>query len=94
MNLVSQKISIENIMLINKIYFNTPKGIRIPVCSVKGSCPRPLDDGGEKNNYRNNKSLKRATRFERATSTLARLRSTTELCPLQNLIIKLISFSI
>ncbi len=25
---------------------NTPKGIRIPVCSVKGSCPRPLDDGG------------------------------------------------
>ena len=24
----------------------TPKGIRIPVCSVKGSCPRPLDDGG------------------------------------------------
>jgi hypothetical protein len=27
---------------------NTPKGIRIPVCSVKGSCPRPLDDGGRK----------------------------------------------
>lgn len=25
---------------------NTPKGTRIPVCSVKGSCPRPLDDGG------------------------------------------------
>jgi hypothetical protein len=25
---------------------STPKGIRIPVCSVKGSCPRPLDDGG------------------------------------------------
>ena len=24
----------------------TPKGTRIPVCSVKGSCPRPLDDGG------------------------------------------------
>lgn len=24
----------------------TPKGIRIPVYSVKGSCPRPLDDGG------------------------------------------------
>ncbi len=29
---------------------NTPKGIRIPVCSVKGSCPRPLDDGGYKSN--------------------------------------------
>ena len=26
---------------------NTPKGTRIPVCSVKGSCPRPLDDGGK-----------------------------------------------
>lgn len=25
---------------------NTPKGIRIPVASVKGRCPRPLDDGG------------------------------------------------
>ena len=27
----------------------TPKGIRIPVCPVKGGCPRPLDDGGFKN---------------------------------------------
>ena len=26
--------------------FSTPKGIRIPVTSVKGKCPRPLDDGG------------------------------------------------
>ncbi|MFM1798325.1 MAG: hypothetical protein RLZZ117_603 [Cyanobacteriota bacterium] len=26
---------------------NTPKGIRTPVASVKGRCPRPLDDGGE-----------------------------------------------
>lgn len=25
---------------------NTPKGIRIPVASVKGRCPSPLDDGG------------------------------------------------
>ncbi len=25
---------------------NTPRGIRIPVASVKGMCPRPLDDGG------------------------------------------------
>ena len=24
----------------------TPKGIRIPAASVKGRCPRPLDDGG------------------------------------------------
>ena len=28
-------------------YFHTPKGIRTPVASVKGRCPRPLDDGGE-----------------------------------------------
>ena len=27
-------------------YLNTPRGIRIPVTSVKGKCPRPLDDGG------------------------------------------------
>ena len=26
--------------------FDTPKGIRIPVASVKGKCPGPLDDGG------------------------------------------------
>ena len=26
---------------------DTPKGIRTPVASVKGRCPRPLDDGGE-----------------------------------------------
>ncbi len=25
---------------------DTPRGIRIPVASVKGRCPRPLDDGG------------------------------------------------
>ena len=25
---------------------NTPRGSRIPVSSVKGRCPRPLDDGG------------------------------------------------
>ncbi len=28
------------------LFKNTPKGIRIPVASVKGRCPRPLDDGG------------------------------------------------
>ena len=28
------------------ITLDTPKGIRIPVASVKGRCPRPLDDGG------------------------------------------------
>jgi hypothetical protein len=27
--------------------FGTPRGIRIPVASVKGRCPRPLDDGGK-----------------------------------------------
>ena len=25
-----------------------PKGIRIPVFALKGQCPRPLDDGGDK----------------------------------------------
>ena len=31
----------------NQIYIvYTPRGIRIPVTSVKGRCPRPLDDGG------------------------------------------------
>ena len=39
---VFDKLKIKN----NKVNFITPKGIRIPVCSVKGSCPRPLDDGG------------------------------------------------
>ena len=30
-----------------QVFYNvTPKGIRIPVASVKGRCPRPLDDGG------------------------------------------------
>lgn len=29
----------------------TPRGIRIPVTSVKGRCPRPLDDGGVINHY-------------------------------------------
>ena len=30
----------------NRKRLYTPKGIRIPVASVKGRCPRPLDDGG------------------------------------------------
>ena len=29
-----------------RLFLDTPKGIRIPVASVKGRCPRPLDDGG------------------------------------------------
>ncbi len=29
-----------------ELLVNTPRGIRIPVASVKGRCPRPLDDGG------------------------------------------------
>ena len=28
------------------IAIGAPKGIRIPVPSLKGWCPRPLDDGG------------------------------------------------
>ncbi len=27
------------------LILNSPKGNRIPVASVKGRCPRPLDDG-------------------------------------------------
>ena len=27
-------------------FTHTPRGSRIPVASVKGRCPRPLDDGG------------------------------------------------
>ena len=27
--------------------FGVPTGIRTPVASVKGRCPRPLDDGNE-----------------------------------------------
>ena len=40
--LIKKYLLIERI----KVQYYTPKGIRIPVCSVKGSCPRPLDDGG------------------------------------------------
>ena len=39
MNLNNKKIKLN--------FLNTPKGIRIPVASVKGKCPRPLDDGGK-----------------------------------------------
>ena len=34
----------QNLRTRNLLY--TPRGIRIPVTSVKGRCPRPLDDGG------------------------------------------------
>ena len=27
------------------LFYGTPKGIRTPAASVKGMCPRPLDDG-------------------------------------------------
>ena len=42
---------IKNVILLTTLmlFYNTPRGIRIPVTSVKGKCPRPLDDGG--NNY-------------------------------------------
>lgn len=32
--------------MLNIKKFNTPRGIRIPVASLKERCPRPLDDGG------------------------------------------------
>jgi hypothetical protein len=35
--------------------YSTPRGIRIPVTSVKGRCPRPLDDGGHVDIYHYNK---------------------------------------
>ena len=35
---------LKTLLVFTLIY--TPKGIRIPVTSVKGRCPRPLDDGG------------------------------------------------
>ncbi len=28
-----------------ELFCGTPKGIRTPAASVKGMCPRPLDDG-------------------------------------------------
>ena len=53
---VSQQQSIAIKVLISKgsrfctkpylVFLSTPRGIRIPVTSVKGRCPRPLDDGG------------------------------------------------
>ena len=53
-NLVLNAMFISKLFII-KVYchsvilftiFSTPRGIRIPVTSVKGRCPRPLDDGG------------------------------------------------
>ncbi len=41
-----------------KAEFGTPKRIRIAVYSLKGCCPRPLDDGGTQAKY----SRDRATR--------------------------------
>jgi hypothetical protein len=41
----SNKGAVLNCTLIDSLP-NTPRGIRIPVASVKGRCPRPLDDGG------------------------------------------------
>ncbi len=37
---------IRSFILISNKITDTPRGIRIPVSSVKGRCPRPLDDGG------------------------------------------------
>ena len=48
---------------------NTPRGIRIPVASVKGKRPRPLDDGGKK-------LTTRPVGFEPTTSGFGNLRST------------------
>ena len=45
MNSVRKLVGVEMICSVQ----DTPRGIRIPVTSVKGRCPRPLDDGGRKN---------------------------------------------
>ena len=44
MNSVRKLVGVEMICSVQ----DTPRGIRIPVTSVKGRCPRPLDDGGHK----------------------------------------------
>jgi hypothetical protein len=45
--LLKRKLASCNILGLDQVsYFSTPRGIRIPVTSVKGKCPRPLDDGG------------------------------------------------
>ena len=41
-----QERFVDQIFLGDFFILTTPKGIRIPVTSVKGRCPRPLDDGG------------------------------------------------
>ena len=45
---ILSKLLLKNKMLNNTYKIFTPRGIRIPVSSVKGRCPRPLDDGGFK----------------------------------------------
>lgn len=37
---------IMNYYKLQRFFDNTPRGIRIPVASLKERCPRPLDDGG------------------------------------------------
>ena len=45
--LLKRKLASCNILGLDQVsYFSTPRGIRIPVTSVKGKWPRPLDDGG------------------------------------------------
>ena len=36
---------IDTVWYNKKQYIGVPTGIRTPVASVKGRCPRPLDDG-------------------------------------------------
>ena len=44
-----------------------PKGIRIPVSSLKGWCPRPLDDGGT---VLMDRGVKLPTRLSQGSQTL------------------------
>ena len=47
MKKVKQKRSIQTLQIEAQTQMvGAPKGIRIPVFSLKGWCPRPLDDGG------------------------------------------------
>ena len=45
-NFIVYFVSKDSLSYLYTSHFITPRGIRIPVTSVKGRCPRPLDDGG------------------------------------------------
>ncbi len=48
-----------------QILNGTPKRIRIAVYTVKGCCPRPLDDGGPLDNFYSTKSNSVVKQFDK-----------------------------